>query len=315
MADATSVTRTRQSPRPASDDWTLWSTTARLVVTEPATLAEARALVDTVLTDVDSAANRFRPDSEIENLPTDGRTAQVSPMLARLVERSLEAARLSGGRVDPTVGNALRHIGYDRDIHLVVSDGAPVRAVVRQLPRWRAVRVERCSLTVPAGVRLDLGATAKAVAADLSARAVATALPTGVLVSLGGDVATQGRSPAGGWQVLVQDGDDDAGTQVTLAPGTAVATSSTRHRAWLQGSEAVHHIVDPRTGRSAHSPWRTVSVVGASCFEANTASTAAIVAGERAVRWLEGTNLPARLVDEAGRVVTLGGWPDDEGAA
>jgi thiamine biosynthesis lipoprotein len=55
--------------------------------------------------------------------------------------------------------------------------------------------------------------------------------------------------------------------------------------------------------------------VGSTCFEANTASTAAIVAGDRALRWLESTGLPARLVDDAGHVITLGGWPDDEGAA
>src|SRR5947209_3070737 len=79
----------------------------------------------------------------------------------------------------------------------------------------RSRRVGR-QVTVPDGVLLDLGATGKAYAAEVCARLVARQCDTGVLVSLGGDLATAGPAPVGGWQVLVQDGPDEPGCTIAL---------------------------------------------------------------------------------------------------
>ena len=166
-------------------------------------------------------------------------------------------------------------------------------------------------LTVPAGVSLDLGATAKAIAADLTAARIADELGCGVLVGLGGDIATAGSEPDTGWEVLVQDTDGDPSQQVSLAPGAAMATSSTQKRRWMSGGYARHHILDPKFGFSAEVVWRTVTVAATSCVRANTFSTAAIVRGFAAVDWLENLGVSARFVDAAGRVVTTKTWPVD----
>jgi thiamine biosynthesis lipoprotein len=55
--------------------------------------------------------------------------------------------------------------------------------------------------------------------------------------------------------------------------------------------------------------WRTVSVCAASCLDANIASTAAIVRGERALEWLAALGLPSRLVAVDGMVRHIAGWP------
>lgn len=88
-----------------------------------------------------------------------------------------------------------------------------------------------------------------------------------------------------------------------------LATSSPLGRTWRRGDARLHHIVDPVTGRPARSCWRTASVAAASCVGANIASTAAILRGERAIGWLEGLGLPARLVRQDGTAVTVAGWP------
>ena len=155
----------------------------------------------------------------------------------------------------------------------------------------RARVATRCSCTAtgsscPRHVRLDLGATAKARAADLTARRAAETVGVGVLVELGGDIATAGPAPVDGWQVLVQDTPDDPACQVSLAAGWALATSSTVRRAWRRGGVALHHIVDPRTAAPARPVWRSATVTAPSCVEANTASTAAVVLGREAARWL-----------------------------
>jgi thiamine biosynthesis lipoprotein len=179
------------------------------------------------------------------------------------------------------------------------------------------VRLEHRALRLPAGVRLDLGATAKALAADRAAAAAARAVaPHGVLVSLGGDIAAGGPVPPGGWPVGIADGHRDRQHAETVAlQGGGLATSSTTQRRWRRDGRPAHHIVDPRTGAPAPEVWRTVSVAAHSCLQANVASTAAIVLGATAPAWLTGGALPARLVAVDGTVTTTGGWPTPEAAA
>ena len=301
----------------ASAEWPVWSTTAQVVVTNPQHLSAARAIVSDTLFAVDAACSRFRGDSELELLrETLASGAEVSPLLARLVESALQTARWTDGDVDPTLGNTLAALGYDRDIDDVRN--APLReagtfaisVVMAVAPGWKRITIEDRQLTVPADLRLDLGASAKALAADICASSVAERLDCGVLVSLGGDIATAGEAPVGGWEVLVQDTPSDPATTVVLTAGFALATSSTQKRRWVTAAgQQVHHILDPRSGAPAEPVWRSVTVAAPSCLRANALSTASIVRGRRAADWLRSIAAAARLVDHEGRIVTVGGWP------
>ena len=169
-------------------------------------------------------------------------------------------------------------------------------------------------MSVPRGVELDLGATAKALAADRAADSAASLAATGVLVNLGGDLAVAGDPPEGGWPVRVTDDHaapfDAPGQTVSIVSG-GMATSSTAVREWVNGRERLHHIFDPQTGSPAPVVWRTVSVAARSCVDANVASTASIVRGKSAPAWLESAGLPARLLAADGSVVRVGGWPEE----
>ena len=245
---------------------------------------------------------------------TPGHPVPVGPVLRDALDVALRAARLTNGDVDPTVGRAMRVLGYDRDFAAVAAAGAPLTCVVERIPGWQTIEVDRDAATVqvPTGVELDLGATAKAFAADRAATTIVDVVGGGVLVSLGGDVAVAGPAPDDGWSVRVTDdhaaAPDTPGETVAISTG-GLATSSTTVRRWRRGDDELHHIVDPGSGRPVPTCWRTVSVVAASCADANTASTAAIVRGEAAPAWLAGSALPARLVRPDGTVVRVGGWP------
>ena len=134
-----------------------------------------------------------------------------------------------------------------------------------------------------------------------------------MLVSLGGDIAVAGEAPSGGW--LVQASEDsaspvtEAGETISITNG-GVATSGTTVRRWMRGSAELHHIVDPSTGMPVDSCWRTATVVAATCVDANIASTAAIVMGDKAAAWLELNRLAARLVLRDGTVRRTAGWPE-----
>jgi thiamine biosynthesis lipoprotein len=296
---------------PVAAGWEAIGTTVSVHVTEPASLAAARREVAAELDAIDLACSRFRAESELSGLNARaGRATRVGPLLGEAIAAALRAARLTNGLVDPTVGEALVLAGYDRDFAQVAPQAGPVRAA--RVPGWRAVGFDaaRRFVSMPAGVQLDLGATAKALAADRAVAAAAGACPgCGVLVNLGGDIAVAGPAPEAGWVVGVADDHRAAPDQtVTLASG-GLATSSTAVRRWGAGR---HHIIDPRTGAPARTPWRTVSVAAASCVDANTASTAAIVLGAAAREWLAERRLPARLVAVDGTRAALGGWPQQE---
>jgi thiamine biosynthesis lipoprotein len=286
-----------------------WSCTVRLVVDDARVLRPAAADLAALLARVDGTASRFRSDSDLSRANTNaGRPVAVPRLLVDLVAAALDAGEQTGGAVDPTVGRALHALGYDRDIATIAADGPPV-TILTPRRSWRDVRLDRDAglLTVPLGTSLDLGATAKAYLADHAAHALARRYDTAVLVELGGDLAVAGNRPAG-WCIEVAERGDTHGEKVLLRHG-GIATSTTVIRRWRRGGRPVHHIVDPRTGRSAAGPWRTASVYAACALAANAASTAAIVLGEQALPWLQSRNLPARLVDQDGAVTTTATWP------
>ena len=304
------------SPELAAADWTAWSCRVRVVVTDPAALDEARAVLSDDLAAVDLACSRFRPDAELAAVEAAAdRWVAVSPLLADLLGTALRAARLTDGDVDPTVGATLVGLGYDRDLATVDPTGTVVRVPV---PGWRRIELDGRRVRIAAGVRVDLGATAKARTADLAAAEIAGRTGAGCLVSLGGDIAVAGPAPEGGWRIRVEDVTGDVAapptgpsTVVTIRDG-GLATSSTRARRWHRNGVELHHLLDPRTGLPPERSWRTVSVAAGTCVDANTVSTASIVRGTRVWPWLRRINLPARLVAEDGRVFTAGGWPQGE---
>lgn len=289
----------------ASRRWDRWSVRCELVVADPAddgALEAAGAVCDAVMGEVELAVSSFRVDSEVTRLRPGWN--DVSPLMASITAAALGAARESSGAVDPTVGRAVAawRSGHAVDEH--------------RAGRWADVELRGTRLRLPSDVLLDFGATGKAYAADLAATRAARTVGTGVLVNLGGDIATDGTGPSGGWQVCVRDTDDDPTTTITLRDGWAVTTSSTEHRRADATDPLTHHLLDPSTGRPALSPWRTATVVALTAVAANTASTAAVVRGGGAVAWLSVRGQAARLVARDGRVVVVAGFPRDaEGAA
>jgi thiamine biosynthesis lipoprotein len=289
-------------------------TTAIVAVTREPALDRARQLLAVQLDRLDRLCSRFREDSELQAVNTAaGSRIEISRELCAALRSALDAARTTSGLVDPTVGAALGALGYDRTIALVrAREGWKVDRR-RDRTSWRCVELDadRSTVRVPPGTTLDLGATAKAEAADRAAATIASAVGGGVLVSLGGDIAVAGEVPDEGWCIEVGDDSHRAGSAKVVVRGGGLATSSTTARRWPTDHGQMHHLVDPRTGRPTATPWRTVSVAAATCLDANVASTASIVLGAGAPGWLAERRLPARLVAHDGSVTTVAGWPEE----
>lgn len=240
----------------------------------------------------DAVFSRFRPDSELNRVnAAAGRPTRVSPLFAEALSLALDAAAETGGLVEPTLGRALEAAGYDRDFALLEESREPPGRPVRG--RWECVRRSGLLLALPAGVGLDLNGVVKALAVD---RAVSLLDGDG-FVSAGGDLATRG-----GLDVALP-----GGGAVRLRSG-ALATSGCARRAWRRGGAAMHHLIDPRTGRPAASPWAQVTVCGATCVAADVGAKAAFLAGAEGPAWLDARSLPGRFLAPDGTVVVNEAW-------
>lgn len=281
-----------------------------VVACDQAGLAGALAHVKRTVAAFDAACSSFRDDSELSHLnATPGRPVVVSALLFSAVEAALEVARDTEGTVDPTVGEALIAHGINPPV-----GGSDRRTfVIRAASGYGVVTLDRQarSVCLPAGVRLDLGATAKAMAADQAASAAVCAAGCGVLIGLCGDIAAAGDPPSGGWSIRVADDHrNPAGVGQTVAIRRGgLATSSVTVRRRGGEPDAATHLIDPVTGLGVSGPWRTATVLADSCLAANAASTAAMVMGDRAPAWLRARGLTARLVTHEGTVMRIAGWP------
>ncbi|MGL5810571.1 MAG: FAD:protein FMN transferase [Nocardioides sp.] len=292
-------------------------TYVHLSTTEPGDIDLARELARSILADIDDTCSRFRPDSDLSIVNRHaGSWVEVDPLLIEAVRVAVEAAEHTGGLVNPLLGRTLISLGYDRDFTELVEREDPRIFPAPDVPSidaWRAIDIDAGGLVrIPALTALDLGATAKAWAADLIARAIAYETANGGIVSVGGDIAvsTPAGVPGPAWPVAISEYPDGPVQAACSLPAGGLATSSTRVRSWRRGGTRLHHLIDPRTGHPCAEVWRTVTVIAPTCTEANTASTNAVVLGSGAPSWLERRGLSARLVSGDGSVRTIGAWAD-----
>jgi thiamine biosynthesis lipoprotein len=292
----------------------IWGLTGSLNTEREDQLAFAEERLWHWIDAVDAACNRFRLDSEITRLNSlHDEPVAVSDTFALALDAALRASAATGGLCDPTVLDSLLALGYDRDYDELVTQVNPAPLATRPSPGPRAITFDRVEQTVALapGCRLDLGASAKALVADLVA--ADTAAFGGVVVELGGDVAVRGRGPTGPWVIGVSDSLTITGDEprVSFTNG-GIATSSCVTRSWNAGGTTVNHIIDPRTGSFAKGTYATATVSASSCVVANAFATAALLWDEEAAFHIPQAGWSGRLVRRDGKVDFVGGWPLEE---
>lgn len=283
----------------------------------PALLAEVPRWFE----DWEQTLSRFRPDSELSRLnQAVDQPARVSAALWDVFQSAQMAERFTEGLVTPTVLDAMIEIGYDRDfaslqfgVQSLALTGcfaktldSAMRNAVRSLSavQWDATAR---TIQLPAGVHLDFGGIAKGWAAHQAMSRLREIGPA--LMNCGGDIALSGALLDGSpWEIGVyKPFDRDSGyvEMLFLEHGCGVASSATDRRRWMQGGQARHHIIDPRTGLPAKSDVVSATVVAPTAVEAEAAAKSILIRGSLdGLDWLE-TNpaLAGLLILEDGQVL------------
>ena len=235
----------------------------------------------------EAAMSRFRDDSELTLL---NRRAPDAAGASRVLVRALVAAdrarRVTGGRFDPRIVDALERIGYAG-----VFQGATVESRSDRQGASRIVERRGRRGPIALSVPVDLGGIGKGLALRWAAHDLDRWLATeagagGYLLDAGGDIVASGSPDgAGPWAVGIEDpaGGTDPLAVVSIQDRGAIATSSLRRLRWERDGRTLHHLIDPRTGEPGGDGLAAVTVAGPDPAWAEVWSKALFLEGARAI--------------------------------
>jgi len=272
----------------------------------------AFAAVRRTFSEVETSLSRFRDDSELVALnQAHGQPFMASSLLFHAVSLAIAAAEATDGIFDPTVLPALERAGYDRSFELILGSNRVDRPIAEAvgLPDYRTVHCNPDTRTIQLGIgqRIDLGGIGKGLAVDLAMEE--TAFLGGRCIVAGGDIAARGRSGSeDGWTIALEDA-GDAQQHSVLVRDAAVATSSTSVRHWRLGDNEQHHLIDTRTGQPSSSPYRSVTVVAATCVQADVAAKTALLLGEPGIEFLNLQSIHGFAVRHDSSTASTHWWP------
>jgi thiamine biosynthesis lipoprotein len=250
--------------------------------------------------------SRFLPNSEVSALNEHaGRPVEVSSATVLLVQRAIEAWRITGGAFDPTVLGDVLRAGYDRTFDELTGEPDPSTLMLG----CTDIEIAGNEVRLPAGTGFDSGGIGKGLAADIVAVEVMAAGADGVCINLGGDLRVLGTSADGSWTVAVEHpAFDDPIARVGLEHG-AIATSTTLNRRWVVGGEERHHLIDPHTGLPSSTDLTLATVIAGEAWIAEVMAKAVLLRGaDRAFDLLDEHHTAALVVDDRGEVLMSEGF-------
>jgi len=271
----------------------------------------ARRILRAEVDQLEIVASRFRPDSQLSEVNRGaGHWVPVGSELVELVEVALAAAEATDGLVDPCLGHQVDAAGY-RSWEAAAVGVLPTYAATAHPGAWREVSVAPCRVRIPSGVALDLGATAKAWLADEVAERIAEETGLDVVANMGGDL--RAISHADSWVLTADHEVPGMSVRQVEVTDAGLATSGQGRRRWLTSLGPAHHIIDPRTGRSARTSWWAVSALAASATSANVAATAGMLLDDRGPAWFAAHGLDGVFTAWSGAGAAdaqhVGRWP------
>lgn len=257
--------------------------------------------------------SRFVESSEICELNRRaGEDVVVSAETVLLVERAIDAWRMTGGGFDPTVLGAVLRAGYDVSFDDIPDDkpGDDAALVSLSIVGCTDIRIDGRIVGLPVGTGFDPGGIGKGLAADIVIGELLQAGVAGACVNLGGDLRVAGSNPSGeAWTIAIEHPSiKDPIALVGLHSG-AIATSTTLRRRWSVDGQTRHHLIDPATGEPSDSDLELTTVIAAEAWIAEVMAKAVLLRGSvRAFDIIDDSRVQALTIDTSGAVRTTPGF-------
>jgi thiamine biosynthesis lipoprotein len=252
---------------------------------------------------IDRDMSTYKPESEVSRVNAQAAQApvKVSAELFELLSTALEYSKITDGAFDITYASV--GFMYDFRKHQKPSE-SEIKSALPAV-NYRHVVLDAADRSVrftQPGVRIDLGGIGKGHAVD---RGIAVLKSSGIqhaLVTAGGDSRILGDRFGKPWVIGIRHPDDKA-KMIAKIPldDTAISTSGDYERYFDEDGKRYHHILDPRTGRSA-SKVRSATILAATATRTDGLSKTAFVLGPE-----EAMKLYNRLGDVDAILVTLEG--------
>jgi thiamine biosynthesis lipoprotein len=250
------------------------------------------------------------PDSDIARInEAQGQPVPVSADTGELLAYGKVMAKQTDGALDPTIYPLVRAWGFTTDQYQV-----PGQAQLQELLEhvdYTKLQLTEDTVTLPAGMELDVGALAKGYTADKLSALFEEAGVKSALMSLGGNIQTLGTKPDGSlWTIGIQDPTGEGYVGTLTVGEAAVVTSGAYERYFTdENGQTYGHIIDPSTGKPVDNDLLSVTVVTEQGVYADGLSTALFVMGREGAEafWRQSGDFDMILVTKDGQIYATEG--------
>ena len=256
-------------------------------------------------------------DSDIYRL-NENSTFEISDTTADIMSKALNMCDRTGGALDISIYPVLKAWGFTTGEYKVPSQ-QELTSLIENVDYRQIKFIDSDNLevtgeesliiaSIPVGMQVDLGSVAKGYTSTMLADYFSEKGVKSGLINLGGNVQCIGAKPNGdSWKVAIKSPFPDTKSGiygVLAASDTAIITSGGYERYFEEGGEVYWHILDPETGKPAHSGLSSVTIVGQDGLTCDALSTALFVKGlEEATKlWRESSDFEAIFITEEGEV-------------
>lgn len=264
---------------------TRWSAVFYAPETQP--LDPIHAALSQAVETVDRQMSIWKPDSDLMRLNAAevGVWHAAPPELLAVLQLGLAIGQASGGAFDVGLGDVVQAWGFGPD----AADPARIIAAMKvpHRPSHEVLQIdaEAGKLRKTAALTLDLNGIAKGYAVDRMTDVLTGFGITTSLTSLDGELRGKGVQPDGSaWPVAVEKPDYTARSALAMLDlhDAAVATSGD-YRHWVDvGAKRLSHTIDRQRAAPVEGGAASVTVMAASCAEADAWATALLVLGPEA---------------------------------
>lgn len=267
---------------------------------------------ESLIASLESLVSVTDADSELYAINQTG-SGTLTGKASSLMEQALEICRRTDGALDLSIYPIVRAWGFTTGSYQV-PDEAEIQALL-PLVDYRKIQYDAADgdVTLPEGMKSDLGSVAKGYAGQLAAQMLREHGVQSALLNLGGNVQTVGAKPDGSpWQIGIKDPQGEDAMMVLSVEDQAVVTSGGYERYFEQDGQTYWHIMDPSTGHPADSGLISVTIVGDEGVVCDGLSTALFVMGleKAADLWAQSGDFEAVFVTASGEVYITEGLRD-----